>query len=109
MNNDFLEKNYFHFLNFKSLKSETQNSLNEFCSFYLENYKGTDKENLESLRLFFNKYLKDNKKDSIFLNVFNNTLKINIYDSNIDFLKISECLESLKDFIKDFKEFLREF
>ena len=106
MNEHFIERNYFDFLIFKDLMSETQNSLNEFCSFYLENYKGTDKENLESLRLFFSKYLKDNHKDSIFLSICNNNLKINVYDFNIDFLKINDALESLKDFINDFKEFL---
>lgn len=104
----FLEKNYFDFLEFKELNSETQNSLNDFCSFYLENYKGTNKDNLESLRLFFNKYLKDSKKDSIFLSVFNNTLRINVYDSNIDFVVINDCLESLKNFIDDFKNFLND-
>ena len=56
MTETFLEKNYFDFLNFKSLKNEIQNLLNEFCSFYLDNYKGTNKENLESLRLFFSKF-----------------------------------------------------
>lgn len=109
MENDFLEKEYFHFLNFKNLKSETQENLNAFCSYYLDNYKGSNKDNLESLRLFFNKFLKDNKKDSIFLSIFNNSLKINIYDFNIDFLKINESIESLKDFINDFKSFLKEF
>ena len=103
---DFIESNYFDFLNFKSLKNETQNSLNDFCSYYLDNYKGTNKDNLESLRLFFNKFLKDSKKDSIFLTICNNSLKICIYDSNIDFLKINDALESLKDFIKEFKNFL---
>ena len=102
----FIEKNYMDFLKYKSLKDETQNSLNDFCNYYLENFKGTDKENLESLRLFFNKYLKDSKKDSIFLSVFNNILKINIYDFNIDFLAINDALESLKAFIDEFKEFL---
>ena len=33
-------------------------------------------------------------------------LKINVYDSSIDFLKINDCLMSLKDFINDFKIFL---
>lgn len=103
----FIEDNYFEFLNFKELKSETQNVLNEFCSFYLENYKGTNQENLESLRLFFTKFLKDSKKDSIFLSVCNNSLKICVYDFKIDFLKINDALKSLKDFINDFKEFLR--
>ena len=108
MNKTFLYNNYYEFLNFKSLKSEVQNSLNEFCSFYLENYKGTDKNNLESLRLFFTKFLKDNQKDTIFLSIFNDTLKINVYDSNIDFLKINESLASLKEFVKEFKEFLTD-
>ena len=103
---DFIEKNYFDFLVFKDLKSETQAVLNTFCDDYLENYKGTNKDNLESLRLFFNKFLKDNHKDSIFLSVFNNTLKINIYDFNIDFLAINESLDALKNFIKEFKDFL---
>ena len=103
---EFLEKNYFDFLKFKLLKSETQAVMNVFCDYYLENYKGTNKENLESLRLFFNKYLKDSKKDSIFLSVFNNTLKICIYDFNIDFVAINDALESLKTFIKEFKDFL---
>ena len=53
-------------------------------------------------------FLKDNHKDSIFLSVFNNTLKINIYDFNIDFVKINDSLESLKDFIKEFKEFVTD-
>ena len=103
---NLIEDEYFNFLTFKSLKSETQAVLNEFCEEYLENYKGTNKENLESLRLFFTKFLKDNHKNSIFLSVFNNILKINIYDSNIDFLAINDSLESLKTFIKNFKEFL---
>ena len=106
MNEHFIEKNYFDFLVFKDLKNEVQTTLNNFCSFYLENYKGTNKDNLESLRLFFSKFLKDNHKDSIFLSVFNDTLKINIYDSSIDFLAINDALESLKDFIIEFKEFL---
>ena len=105
---EFLEKNYFDFLTLKELKSEVQTSLNDFCSFYLKNYKGTNKDNLESLRLFFNKFLKDNQKDSIFLSVYQNTLKICIYDSNIDFLKINDSLESLKTFIKEFKNFLND-
>ena len=105
---EFLEKNYFDFLEFKELKNEVQTTLNEFCSFYLDNYRGTDKDNLESLRLFFNKFLKDNQKDSIFLSVYQNTLKICIYDSNIDFLKINDSLESLKTFIKEFKNFLND-
>ena len=91
--NNFIEDNYFDFLNFKSLKSETQNLLNEFCNYYLNTYKGTDKDNIESLRLFFTKFLKDSKKDSIFLSIFQNTLKICVYDSNIDFLVINESLE----------------
>ena len=106
MNNYFLENNYFDFLNFKSLKNESQSSLNEFCSFYLENYKGTTRDNLESLMLFFNKYLKDNHKDSIFLSIFQDNLKVCIYDSNIDFLKINDALDALNAFIKEFKEFL---
>ena len=105
---EFLEKNYFDFLEFKELKNEVQTTLNEFCSFYLANYKGTNKDNLESLRLFFNKFLKDNQKDSIFLSVYQNTLKICIYDSNIDFLTINDSLESLKTFIKEFKNFLND-
>ena len=108
MNETFLEKNYFDFLVYKDLKSETQNSLNDFCDYYLDNYKGTNKDNLESLRLFFNKYLKDNHKDSIFLSIFNNSLKINIYDFNIDFLRINDSLEALKTFINDFKDFLND-
>ena len=103
---DFLEKNYMDFLKFKLLRSETQAVLDVFCDYYLDNYKGTNKDNLESLRLFFNKFLKDNHKDSIFLSVFNNTLKICFYDSIIDFLAINDCLESLKTFINDFKNFL---
>ena len=105
---DFLDKHYFHFLNFKDLKNEVQKSLNDFCDYYLNNYKGTDKENLESLRLFFNKFLKDNQKDSIFLSIFQNTLKICIYDANINFLAINESLASLKEFITEFKNFLKE-
>ena len=105
---EFLEKNYFDFLEFKDLKSEVQNSLNEFCIYYLENYKGTDTDKLESLRLFFNKFLQDNKKDSVFLSIDNNSLKINVCDSNIDFVKINESLESLNEFISDFKEFLND-
>ena len=108
MNNDFIENNYYEFLNFKDLKSETQAILNVFCDYYLETYKGTDKENLESLRLFFSKFLKDNHKDSIFVSVFNDTLKINVYDSNIDFVKINDALNALKDFINDFKNFLND-
>ena len=104
---NFLEANYFDFLKYKLLKSETQAVLNTFCSYYLENYKGTNKENLESLKLFFNKYLKDSKKDCIFLTICNNYLKICIYDSNIDFLAINDALESLNAFIKEFKEFIR--
>ena len=105
---NFIENNQVDFLVFKDLKNDAQNSLNEFCSYYLENFKGSNKDNLESLRLFFNKYLKDNKKDSIFLSIFNNYLKICIYDSNIDFLAINDALESLKDFINDFKDFLND-
>lgn len=106
MNNDFIEKNYMDFLKYKLLKSETQAILNMFCDYYLENYKGSNKDNLESLRLFFSKYLKDNHKDSIFLSVFNNYLKICVYDSNIDFLAINDALEALKTFIEEFKDFL---
>lgn len=106
MNETFLDTNYFDFLNFKDLKNEVQTSLNNFCIFYLENYKGTNKENLESLRLFFSKFLKDSKKDCIFLTIFNNTLKICVYDSNIDFLKINDSLNALKTFINNFKDFL---
>ena len=105
---DFLETNYFDFLNFKNLKNETQNSLEAFCSYYLDNYKGTNKENLESLRLFFNKFLRDNKKDSIFLSVFNNSLKICVYEFNIDFLVINDALESLSAFINEFKDYVNE-
>ena len=108
LNMNFLEVNYFDFLKFKIIKSETQAVLNTFCDFYLENFKGFNKDNLESLRLFFSKFLKDNKKDSIFLTIFNNSLKICIYDSNIDFVAINDSLESLKDFIKEFKEFLND-
>lgn len=107
--NNFIENNYFHFLNFKNLKSETQENLTDFCSFYLDNYKGTDKENLESLRLFFSKFLKDSKKDSIFLSIYQNSLKINIYDFKIDFLEINESLKTLNKFINEFKDFLKEF
>ena len=103
---NFIEKNYFDFLVHKDLKSETQAVLNDFCIYYLDNYKGTNKDNLESLRLFFSKFLKDNHKDSIFLSISQDTLKICIYDFNIDFLKINDSLESLKSFIKEFKEFL---
>ena len=106
MEKTFIEKNYFNFLKFKLLKSETQAIINSFCDYYLENYKGFNKDNLEFLRLFFTKFLRDNKKDSIFLCIFNNSLKINVYDSNIDFLAINESLESLKDFINVFKDFL---
>lgn len=106
---NFIESNYFYFLNFKDLKNETQNLLDDFCNFYLDNYKGSNKDNLESLSLFFNKFLKDNQKDSIFLSVFNNSLNINIYDFNIDFLAINECLKSLKTFINEFKDYLKEF
>ena len=106
--NNFIENNYFDFLNFKNLKSETQNSLNDFCSFYLENYKGTEEDNLESLMLFFNKFLQDNKKDSIFLSVSQNTLQINVKIINIDFVKINESLTSLKDLINDFNDFLND-
>ena len=74
----------------------------------MDNYKGTDKDNLESLRLFFTKFLKDNSKDSIFLSVSQNTLKICIYDSNINFLTINDFLKSLKNFINEFKEFLND-
>ena len=102
----FIEEEYFNFLTFKELKIEVQATMNKFCNYYLDNYKGGDKENLESLRLFFNKFLKDNKKDSIFLSIFNNYLKICIYDSNIHFIAINESLESLKNFITDFKYFL---
>lgn len=108
MNKDFIEKNYFDFLNFKDLKVEVQTSLNEFCSYYLNNYKGTNKDNLESLRLFFNKFLRDSKKDAIFLSIYQNTLKICIYDATIDFLAINDSLESLKTFINSFKEFLND-
>ena len=108
MNETFLNNNYFDFLIFKDLKNEVQTSMNEFCSFYLENYKGTNKENLESLRLFFNKYLKDTKKDCIFLSVYQNTLKLCIYDSNIDFLAINDALDALKTFINNFKDFLND-
>ena len=105
---DFLDNNYFDFLVFKDLKNETQNSLNNFCSYYLNNYKGTNKDNIESLKLFFTKFLKDNHKDCIFLTIFNNSLKICIYDFNIDFVAINDALASLKDFINDFKEFLND-
>ena len=108
MNETFLENNYCEFLEFKELKSEVQTTISEFCSFYLENYKGTDKDKLESLKLFFTKFLKDTKKDSIFLNVFNNSLKICVYDSNINFIKINESLVALKEFINEFKEFLND-
>ena len=108
MNKTFLYNNYYEFLNFKSLKSEVQNSLNEFCSFYLENYKGTDKNNLESLRLFFTKFLKDNQKDTIFLSIFNDTLKICVYEHTVEFITINDALESLKEFVKEFKEFLTD-
>ena len=108
MNETFLEKNYYDFLKFKILKSETQNSLNEFCSFYLDNYKGTNKDNLEALRLFFSKFLKDSKKDCIFLSVSNNSLKICIYDFKIDFVAINDALDALKTFINDFKDFLND-
>ena len=50
MNETFIEKNYFEFLKFKVLKSETQDSMNDFCNYYLDNYKGFNKDNLESLR-----------------------------------------------------------
>ena len=103
---DFIEKNYFDFVVYKDLKNETQAVMNVFCDYYLENYKGTDKENLESLRLFFSKFLKDNKKDSIFLSVSQNTLKICIYDSITDFVAINDALDALKTFINNFKEFL---
>ena len=106
MDNNFIENNYFDFLKYKILKSETQAMLNTFCDYYLENYKGTNKDNLESLRLFFSKFLKDNHKNSIFLSVFNNYLKINVYDSSINFVAINDALEALKIFIKEFKEFL---
>ena len=105
---NFIEDNYYDFLNFKDLKSETQYVMNDFCNYYLDNYKGTDKDNLESLRLFFNKFLKDNKKDSIFLSICNNYLKINIYAFNIDFIAINDALDALKTFIKNFKEFLND-
>ena len=106
MEKTFLENEYFNFLNFKILKSDAQKSLSDFCSCYLENYKGTNKDNLESLKLLFNKFLKDNHIDSIFLTIFNNSLKINIYDFKIDFLKINDALESLRTFTKEFKTFL---
>ena len=106
MNNDFIEINYFDFLTFKELKNETQKSLNDFCEYYLNNYNGTNAGNLESLRLFFNKYLKDSKKDCIFLTIFNNSLKVNVYDLNIDFLTINSALSALKNFIDEFKDFL---
>ena len=106
MEKTFLETNYFEFLNFKSLRSETQCDMNNFCSYYLENYRGSNRDNLESLRLFFSKFLRDNHKDSIFLSICNNSLKINIYDFNINFLKINDSLKALKDFINNFKEFL---
>ena len=106
MDNNFIENNYFDFLKYKILKSETQAMLNTFCDYYLENYKGTNKDNLESLRLFFSKFLKDNHKNSIFLSVFNNYLKINVYDSSINFVAINDALEALKIFVKEFKEFL---
>ena len=106
MDKTFIEKNYCDFLKYKLLKSDAQAVMNSFCDYYLNNYKGTNKESLEALKLFFSKFLKDNKKDCIFLSIFNNYLKINVYDSNIDFLKINESLESLKDFINDFKDFL---
>ena len=105
---DFLNKNYFYFLTFKELKSEVQTSMDGFCSYYLENYKGTDKDNLESLRLFFSKFLKDNQKDSIFLSISQNTLRINVCDSDIDFLTINDALASLKNVIKAFKDFLND-
>ena len=102
----FIEDNYYDFLNFKSLKDDAQSSLNAFCSYYLDNYKGTNKGNLEALNLFFNKFLKDNKKDCIFLCIFQDSLKICIYDSKINFLDINESLESLRLFIYNFKAFL---
>ena len=105
---NFIEDNYYDFLNFKDLKSETQYVMNDFCNYYLDNYKGTDKDNLESLRLFFNKFLKDNKKDAIFLCIYQNSLKICIYDSNIDFIAINDALNALKTFITDFKDFLTD-
>ena len=105
---NFIETNYFNFLKYKILKSETQAIMNSFCDYYFENYKGTNKDNLEALRLFFNKFLKDNKKDSIFLSIFQDSLKINIYDFKIDFLAINESLNSLKDFINNFKDFLND-
>ena len=105
---NFINKNYFDFLTFKELENEVQKSVDDFCNFYLENYKGTDNDNLESLRLFFTKFLKDNQKDSIFLSVSQNTLKINVNDANIDFLKINESLASLKNFINDFNNFLKD-
>ena len=108
MDKNFIEKNYFNFLKYKLLKSETQAVINVFCDYYLDNYKGSNKDNLESLRLFFSKFLKDSKKDSIFLTIFNNSLKICIYDSNIDFLAINDSLDALKTFIKEFKDFLNE-
>ena len=104
----FIEKNYMDFLKYKLLKSETQATMNVFCDYYLENFKGTNKNNLESLRLFFSKFLKDNKKDSIFLSVCNNSLKINVYDFKIDFVAINDSLDALKDFINAFKNFLND-
>ena len=105
---DFIETNYFDFMTYRELKNEVQTSLNELCSYYLENYKGTDKDNLESLRLFFSKFLKDNQKDSIFLSISQNTLRINVCDSDIDFLTINDALASLKNVIKAFKDFLND-
>ena len=75
---NFLETNYCEFLEFKELKSEVQTTISEFCSFYLENYKGTSEDNIESLRLFFTKFLKDSKKNNIFLSIFNNSFIFNI-------------------------------
>ena len=103
---NFIESNYFNFLVFKDLKNESQAVLNSFCDYYLDNYKGTNKDNLESLRLFFTKFLKESKKDSIFLSVYQNTLKINVYDSNIDFVAINDAMDALKTFINNFKDFL---
>ena len=105
---DFIDKNYMDFLKFKLLKSQTQAELNSFCNYYLDNYKGINKENLESLRLFFSKFLKDSKKDCIFLTIGNDSLKINFYDFKIDFVKINDCLDALKAFIKEFKDFLND-
>ena len=108
MNETFLDNTYFDFLVYKDLKNETQDAMNDFCNYYLDNYKGSNKDNIESLRLFFTKFLKDNHKDSIFISVFNNTLKICIYDSKIDFLAINDALQCLQAFIIDFKDYLND-